>query len=123
MTEHTEKGVINVHERVNKNADDDYDQQKTGAASGMETGFIPDVFYSERKPVFITEYGFVHHTGASEGYFLDMTWKGCYIWNGEDQNYELEAKDFEGAELVSLDLEDDVPEKYEVKVRAWRAYD
>ena len=71
----------------------------------------------------ITEYGFVHHTGASEGYFLDMTWKGCYIWNGEDQNYELKAKDFEGAELVSLDLEDDVPEKYEVKVRAWRAYD
>ena len=71
----------------------------------------------------VTEYGFTYYTGASEGYFLDMTWKNCYIWNGDYPFYGIEANDFEGAELVSLDVEDDAPKDYKIKVIGWKAYD
>lgn len=54
---------------------------------------------------------------------MDMDWFGCYIWNGENCNYNIEAMDFEDAEIVSIDIEDEAPENYEVKINAWRAYD
>lgn len=54
---------------------------------------------------------------------MDMNWYNCYIWNGENCNYNIEAMDFEDAEIVSIDIEDEAPENYEVKINAWRTYD
>lgn len=51
---------------------------------------------------------------------LDMTWRGCYVWDGEHAYYPFGDDDLlKGAEVVSVDLEDDADEDYYVTVLDW----
>ena len=52
-----------------------------------------------------------------------MTWLGCYIWNGEEEDYNIRAKDLDGAEIISIDIEDDAPIGYEFSILEWEAED
>ena len=52
-----------------------------------------------------------------------MTWSDCYIWNGEDENYDIYSDDFRDAKLIDVDVEDDAPVGYEFGVQAWEAYE
>ena len=52
-----------------------------------------------------------------------MTWLGCYIWNGEEEDYNIHAKDLDGAEIISIDIEDDAPIGYEFSILEWEAED
>lgn len=49
-----------------------------------------------------------------------MLWKGCYVWDGEDETYL--TKGFPAGitlKLVELELEDDADEDYYVEVEDW----
>ena len=61
---------------------------------------------------------------------LEMIWRDCYIW-AIDDNYEeeplyLNYEEFhsllDGAELISLNLEDDADDDYEVFEISWYIY-
>ena len=48
---------------------------------------------------------------------LDMTWKKCYIWDGEEAAYFHDETGLpEGTQFVELEIEDDAEEDYYVNV-------
>lgn len=57
---------------------------------------------------------------------LGMTWKGCYFWDDEhnDPNNpayltEEDEEELADAELVSVNIEDDADDDYEVVITEW----
>lgn len=53
---------------------------------------------------------------VSDAGILRMEWKNCYIWDEEEARYEF-PKEFDDAEFVSIEVEDDAPEGYEVEIQ------
>jgi len=52
-------------------------------------------------------------------YKVRMLWKNCYIWNGEDENYNISKKFINNLDsLVELELEEDCDE-FTCKVQAY----
>ena len=48
---------------------------------------------------------------------MTMEWIGCYIWDGETENYDIPAGAFDTAVLNSIEIEDDAPEDIVFKVK------
>lgn len=51
-----------------------------------------------------------------------MEWKNIYIWDKEEPTYLYNEKDlglFKDALIESVDIEDDAPEGYTVKITGW----
>lgn len=55
----------------------------------------------------------------------DIEFSGTYEWNGEDADYNLNPAEYDGAEVVGYDIEEDTPEGYDLrltigqKIAAW----
>lgn len=51
---------------------------------------------------------------------LEMTWGGCCFWNGYDSVYLTDDDRDELDELISVNIEDDVPDAdYDVTIEWW----
>ena len=48
---------------------------------------------------------------------VSMNWSDVYIWDGEDENYDIPVAFMEKAVFKEFDIEDDAPENYEIKFR------
>lgn len=56
-----------------------------------------------------TEYSFNPETGEQP-----MEWRDVYLWDGEDENYDIPENLIKNATLKELEVEDDAPEDYEI---------
>lgn len=46
----------------------------------------------------------------------NIMFRGAYVWTGEVQDYDLVPEDFDGAEIIGYDVEDDAPEGYDLEI-------
>lgn len=54
-----------------------------------------------------------------------MIWRNCYIWDGEEKIYldvETYSEKFANAKIVSVDIEDDAPEQYEIEIMQYHSF-
>lgn len=65
-----------------------------------------------------TEYSYEESDG--DGY-IDMVWKECYVWDGENEIMITDDSFFDNAELIEFELEEDedIPEDYFVEDITW----
>ena len=57
-----------------------------------------------------TGYSYDEKTGK-----MSMDWSGIYIWDGENENFDIPDGFLNGATLLCLEVEDDAPEGYEFR--------
>lgn len=56
----------------------------------------------------------------AESRVLSMNWSDVYIWDGEDENYDIPVDLMKKAVFKEFDIEDDAPENYEIKcIACW----
>ena len=46
---------------------------------------------------------------------IKMEWRGCYVWDGENPNYNINDLDLNDYE-ATIEAEDDAPEDYELEI-------
>ncbi len=62
-----------------------------------------------------TEYIYDPDTGT-----VNMQWSGLYIWDGENENYDIPENFAEIAKFKSLEVEDDADEDYRIEcIHVW----
>ena len=67
----------------------------------------------ESKPVIVIDRDLTEYT--IEDGIIKMEWRGCYVWDGENPNYNINDLDLNDYE-ADIELEDDAPEDYELKI-------
>lgn len=45
---------------------------------------------------------------------VSMQWNNCYIWDGEQAEYNITEEMFEGARVKEIEVEDDADEEYDI---------
>ena len=64
----------------------------------------------ESKPDIVIDRDLTEYT--IEDGIIKMEWRGCYEWDGENPNYNIDYLDLDDYE-ADIELEDDAPEDYE----------
>ena len=67
----------------------------------------------ESKPVIVIDRDLTEYT--IEDGTIKMEWRGCYEWDGENTNYNIDYLDLDDYE-ADIELEDDTPENYELEI-------
>ena len=68
----------------------------------------------ESKPVIVIDRDLTEYTIEDDG-TIKMEWRGCYIWDGENPNYNINDLDLNDYE-ATIEAEDDAPEDYELEI-------
>lgn len=77
---------------------------------------------TDGKEVLLDRHSTVAQIAKTENHYL-WEWHDAYIWNGKDKDSSLCAKAFQGAEVLSVNFDDDAPERFWVRVVEFSAFD
>ena len=67
----------------------------------------------ESKPDIVIDRDLTEYT--IEDGIIKMEWRGCYVWDGENPNYNINDLDLNDYE-ATIEAEDDAPEDYELEI-------
>ena len=68
----------------------------------------------ESKPDIVIDRDLTEYTIEDDG-TIKMEWRGCYVWDGENPNYNINDLDLNDYE-ATIEAEDDAPEDYELEI-------
>lgn len=85
---------------------------------GSKTPFVNTAIFRKNDKEFVIDRDTTYYEYDEKSSVLTMEWRGCYLWDGEKQDYNVTKDTFIYTYLDHLELEEDAPEDYSLECLA-----